>query len=65
MKLLRVLGIGELVMLIFVAFATLALLVYLNRALEYQPAVLTPSPAVSTPRSPAQPRRRAGRGTPR
>jgi hypothetical protein len=64
-RLLRVLGVGEALMLLFVAFATLALLVYLNRALENQPAVLTPSPTVSTPRSPARPRRRAGPGTPR
>lgn len=49
------LGIGEVVMLVAALLGTVALLVYLNRALENQPAVLTPSPkvaATNTPRSP-------------
>jgi hypothetical protein len=54
-KLFAVLGVGEIVMLAIALFGTIALLVYLNRVLEHQPAVLTPSPRVvvtSTPRSP-------------
>jgi len=50
-KLLRVLGIGEIVMLVFVALATITLLAYLNNALQHQPAVITPvstQPARST-----------------
>jgi hypothetical protein len=54
-RLLRVLGFGEIVMLAVALLGTIALLVYLNRALENQPAVLTPSPkpaVTSTQRSP-------------
>lgn len=44
-RLLAVLGWAELAMLVVVALVTIALLAYLGRTLETQPAVLTPTPA--------------------
>ena len=43
-RLLAVLGWGELVMLVAAALIAMTLLAYLSRALQSQPAVLTPSP---------------------
>jgi hypothetical protein len=42
-RLFAVLGFGEIVMLTVAALVTITLLVYLNKALEHQPAVLTPT----------------------
>ena len=47
-RLFAVLGFGEIVMLTVAALVTITLLVYLNKALEHQPAVLTPT-VVATP----------------
>ena len=46
-RLFAVLGFGEIVMLTVAALATITLLVYLNKALENQPAVLTPTTIVT------------------
>ena len=46
LKLFAVLGFGEVAMLTAAALITITLLVYLNHALESQPAVLTPTPTI-------------------
>ena len=46
LKLFAVLGFGEVAMLTVAALITITLLVYLNHALESQPAVLTPTPTI-------------------
>jgi hypothetical protein len=43
-RLLAVLGWGELVMLVAAALGAISLVYYLSRALDGQPAVLTPGP---------------------
>jgi hypothetical protein len=70
-RLLAVLSWGEFVMLVAVALITITLIAYLGRALQNQPAVLTPTPKAAVAplicnrRSRARPRRRGARGTPR
>jgi len=53
-KLFAVLGFGEIVMLTAAALMTITLLVYLNKALEHQPAVLTPTVVATATATPAR-----------